>query len=600
LIRLGDKEAVVQRYELDADSLYGAFVSGGREVIRHRAAIDRINVFPVADGDTGTNLAMTLGAVIERSLPLATVGATMKAMADAALSGARGNSGMIFAQFLAGLGEAMGDTVSLSSHDFTHAARNAERRAHEAVLTPVSGTILTVIKDWVRGLEEHQGLREFGLIFQNTLKRARESLENTTNLLPVLKRERVVDAGAEGFFRFLSGATRYLTSESAGLAPEADVELAELPREEHGGERPAHRYCTEVLIKGRGIDLGLLRSELPSFGDCGIAAGGPERARVHVHTDDPAAVIRRLSDFGTVQEQKVDDMLREYEVVHERKYPIALVTDSVCDLPRELVDRYQIHVVPLSIVSGGAQYLDGLTVSNEGVYSMMEGREGYPTTSQPSPAALRLLYSFLSSHYDSVIAIHVSGALSGTCAQSEREASRFPEKRITVIDSKQDSGAQGLLVLRAAELIAEGRSHDEVVASVKEGIARTRIFVAVPSLKYMVRGGRVSPLKGLLAALLNLRPIVSLDGAGASKLYGKAFSMEASLRAVERLSRDFLGDGKLRAYGVVHGGAKEEAERFAARLEAAFGRKPLFIQEISPIIALNAGRGALAAVVMKE
>ena len=590
----------MQRYELDADSLYGAFVSGGREVIRNRAAIDRINVFPVADGDTGTNLAMTLGAVIEGSLPSATVGATMKSIADAALSGARGNSGMIFAQFLAGLGEAMGDAVSITSRDFTHAARNAERRAHEAVLTPVAGTILTVIRDWVGGLEEHQGLREFGLIFQHTLRRARESLENTTNLLPVLKRERVVDAGAEGFFKFLSGATRYLTSDARDLPLEAEGNLADLPREEHGGERPSHRYCTEVLVRGSGLDLGLLRSGLPAFGDCGIAAGGSERARVHVHTDDPAAVVRRLSEFGIVEEQKVDDMLREYEVVHERKYPIALVTDSVCDLPRELVDRYQVHVVPLSIISGAAQYLDGLTVSNEGVYSMMERREGYPTTSQPSPATFRLLYSFLTSHYESVIAIHVSGALSGTCAQSAREASRFPEKRITVIDSRQDSGAQGLLVLRAAELIAEGRGHDEVVESVKEWIAKTRIFVAVSSLKYMVRGGRVSPLKGFLATALNLRPIVSLDGSGASKLYGKAFSMEQSLEALQGHAEDFLGDGKLRAYGIVHGGSAEAAERFGARLEAVFGRKPLFIQEISPVIALNAGRGAIAAVIMKE
>jgi uncharacterized protein len=587
------------RHELDSKALYGCFVSGGNEIMRKREAINKINVFPVADGDTGTNLAMTMGAVIERSSPMDSAGSTMRSMAQAALTGARGNSGIIFAQFFAGLSEHLGDTTTISSDLFAEAAMTAERRARESVLVPVEGTILTVIKDWVRELQELKHLREFGLIFQRTLKAAKRSLDNTPNLLPELKRRNVVDAGAEGFFRFLSGATKYLVSDSEAI-PAAAGRTAELPASAHGGEYPLYRYCVEALIRGRDIDLRGLKSELPALGDCGIAAGGGDLARAHVHTDDPARAVARLASYGELAEQKVDDMLREYEAAHSRKYPIALVTDSVCDLPRSLIDAYQIHVVPLNISIGGAQYLDGLTIRNDRIYEAMEARGAYPTTAQPSPAAFRLLYSFLSTYYDSVIAIHVSGKLSGTFGLSRKEAERISDKRITVIDSRNDSGSQGLIVLRAAELIAEGRSHDEVVAAVEDSIPKARILVGVPTLKYMVKGGRVSPLKGALARLLGLKPIVSLDEEGGSRLIGKAFSTKSNLRKIVSLVEEFVGDGKIRSFGVVHAGDSGDAGEFASRLEAALGRKPLFIQEISPIIALNAGPGTMAAVVMKE
>jgi DegV family protein with EDD domain len=590
----------MQRYELDSVSLYNAFVSGGKEIMRKREAINKINVFPVADGDTGTNLAMTMTSLIEHSIPMPTAGETMRAMAEAAISGARGNSGIIFAQFFVGLSESIGETATVSSDAFARAAKNAERRAREAVLVPIEGTILTVIKDWVRAFEEHKHLRDFGLIFQRSLRGAKQSLDNTPNLLSILRAEHVVDAGAEGFFRFLSGATKYLVSDTADIAADVADGLVDLPPLAHGGDYPVYRYCTEVFIRGEGLDLGRLRKELGSLGDCGIVAGSSEKVRVHVHTDDPALVVRRMASHGTVREQKVDDMLREYEVTHSRKYPIALVTDSVCDLPKGLLDKYQIHVVPLSINIGGSQYLDGLTISNERIYEGMEAIGPYPTTSQPSPAVFKLLYSFLSTYYESIIAIHVAGKLSGTFGLSTREAALLPDKRITVIDSRNNSGSQALIVLRAAELIAEGKSHDEVVAAIEASIPKARILVGVPTLKYMVKGGRVSQLKGALAAIFNLKPIVSLDEEGGSKICGKAFSRRKNLRRIVELAREFIGKDALRCYGVVHAGNPADAEDFASLLEKSLGKKPHFIQEISPIIALNAGKGTLAAVLMKE
>ena len=167
-------------------------------------------------------------------------------------------------------------------------------------------------------------------------------------------------------------------------------------------------------------------------------------------------------------------MVEQFDVVYRRKYPIALVTDSACDLPREILDAYQIHVVPLSILVDGVEYLDGLTVSPRELHAMVRTAKRHPTTSQPPAATFNRLYSYLSSHYDSIIAIHLSAKLSGTWEVSRREAERLPGKKITVIDSRHLSGSLGLIVLRAAEEIAAGRSHEEVVAAVESFLPRAR------------------------------------------------------------------------------------------------------------------------------
>jgi hypothetical protein len=293
-------------------------------------------------------------------------------------------------------------------------------------------------------------------------------------------------------------------------------------------------------------------------------------------------------------------MVEQFDAVHRRKYPIALVTDSACDLPREILDAYQIHVVPLSLLVDGVEYLDGLTVSPREFHGMVRTAKHHPTTSQPPAATFHRLYSYLSSHYDSIIAIHLSAKLSGTWEVSRREAVRFEQKKITVIDSRHLSGSLGLIVLRAAEEIAAGKSHEEVAAAVECFLPRAENLVSVKTLAHMVKGGRVSPLQGMAAKILNMKPIVSVDREGKSVLYGKAFSTRANVNKILRMVADRHREHPLRSYAVVHAKAPERAEQLARRLREIVGKDPLYIMEISPIVSLNAGPGALSVVTMSE
>ncbi len=587
---------------LDGRRIFDAFNSGARQVIDHQDHLNRINVFPVPDGDTGTNLAATLSHTMGSTRVTDSVGDTIVSMSDAAIIGARGNSGAIFAQFLSGLSEALHQSPIATLDLFAHAVRNARARAYQAISHPREGTILSVISDWSRSLVEHaRESRTFHELFDRTLPAVEESLRRTPDQLAVLKQSGVVDAGAQGFYHFVRGARDYLVTGKAPSSQDSrvlDLDAAhDVPASEEG---IAFRYCTEVMLSLEKKGLEGLRAEIEPLGDSLIVVNAGQKARVHLHTDRPADLVEALRRRGRILAQKADDMRLQFQTVHRRKHPIALVTDSSCDLPQEVLDEHQVHVVPMRILFGDDQYIDRVTITPEGFARRQRNARRYPTTSQPPSAELHHMFAWLSSHYESVIAVHLSGRMSGTFAASTREAAKVPGARITVIDSRHLSGSLGLIVLRAAEAIADGAGHDEVARLIESSISKARILVSVKTLDYMVRGGRVSPLRGMLGKLANLKPIVSVDAEGKSLLFGKAFSVRANIEKILSMVDEEYAAHRMRAYAVVHARVPEAARQLAARLKGITGTDPLYVMEISPVVSLNSGPGALSVVTMRE
>ncbi len=596
---------------LDGSVLYQAFTYGSRKVIRRKEHLNRINVFPVPDGDTGSNLSSTLQSIMENTKASRSAGETLKSIAEAALDGARGNSGIIFAQFLNGLSEALEHAQAITQEAFGAAVRTAARRAYEAISNPVEGTMLTVMKEWseaVVRLQQQTG--SFQELFHRSCDAALESLRRTPEKLSALRQAKVLDAGAQGFVDFLHGMRDFF---SGDLAPELLEAFDEIPdRGEGPGEAPdvhsfgedaaiPFRYCCEALIRGETIDPGRLREDLRGSGDSLIVAGGKRRARVHIHTSDPEPVFARISLHGSMQQQKVDDMVRQFAVIHRRKYPIALVTDSTCDLPREILDRYQIHVVPVTLAFGEEEYIDRITMMPDTFYDRQRSSIEPPRTSQPNPGMFRKLYSFLAEHYDSIIALHISGPLSGTMSTSLQEASRIAESRpempLSVIDARHTTGALGLLVLHAAEEIARGRRHEEVVEAIRKAIPATDLFVAVPTIRHMVRSGRVGGLRGMLGKLLGIRPIVVMNGdEGTVELQRKSFSHEANIRHLMDRVAEIHRHQPLAAWGVAHAHSVDRAREVARELESRLGKAPEFIVDASPALGLHTGWGTIALV----
>jgi DegV family protein with EDD domain len=594
---------------LTGKGYYYAFLAGAKRILENQKELNRINVFPVPDADKGSNMASTVRAIIERVRPNRSYKVTSTAIAAAALEGARGNSGVILAQFLYGLGAESRDSQDISLAQFAQSARSAVRHMYEAIANPMEGTMITVIRRWAESVESAKEESEsFVKVLARAQVRAVEALQETRYRLEAMRRANVVDAGSKGVVLFLEGMIDFLVKPShkklASVRGSA-VEIEDVTEIPVGEIR--YRYCTEALIRPlrgtAGLDKEALKRSIEGFGDSLVIAGSPDALRFHIHTDTPAELFYKIRNVGAISRQKADDMLRQSEAAHRRKWPIALVTDSSCDLPQALFDRYQVHVVPVQLSFGDSPYLDKVTITPDQFYTMLDERPEYPKTAQPTPQALESLYSSLAGHYDSIVAVHLSQKLSGTYSNSLAAAGRVSKqtgKTITVVDSKTLSGALGLVVLELARLIEAGKSHDEVVAAAERIRSKARILVGVRTLKYMVRSGRVSPMAGAVAKLLNLKPIVSVSESGESKIFDKAFSQKGILKKTLRHLRAALAAGRVLDYGILHAHNPGDAATYAAEVEAVVGTKPTFIMDISPAIGANAGVGTVAVSFLVE
>ena len=589
---------------LDGPRLYYAFLAGGEAVIRDQAYLDRINVFPVPDSDTGTNLASTMRSIFERARASRSAGATLGSIADAALLGARGNSGLIFAQFLFGLSQEVREESRLTPGHFAEIVRRAVQHARRAILSPVEGTMLTVLHDWAEALyAERLKKSDFVELLHHALQAAERSVRETPKKLAVLARAGVVDAGAKGFFDFLEGVAAFIGKGS--LKAVRQVRPAELPAppDVHAG-RPTltKRYCSEALLVGEGIDIEAVQDLVRRSGESAIVAGSSSKLRLHVHTDDAAGLFFELQKHGTIQDIKADDMLRQYEAAHERKSPIAVLTDSACDLPRAVLDDHQVHVIPFNLFFGDSLFLDKVTIEPDRFYDLLRTRPEMPKSAQPSQALVQRSLDFLAGHYDKIIAVAISGGLTGFYGQllKAREALGLDASRLAVIDSRHLSVSEGLIVLRVLEAVRAGRPLEEIAGEAGDWVQATKLWVDIKTLKYMVRGGRVSPLKGLLAAVLNIKPIVTLDAEGKAAILGKSFSRRANMTKILGLIREATAGRPVWNYGLVHAQNPERASRYAEALERMFGRPPAFVSEVSPVVGVHNGIGVVGVGLMFE
>jgi DegV family protein with EDD domain len=591
--------------EMDGRRLYYTFIAGARKVIEHQVELNKINVFPVNDGDTGTNLASTIRAVVDSLHPHRSYKITADRIAETTLVNARGNSGIIFAQFLYGMSSETGNFKTITTGQFAESIKNSVRYIYEAVANPVEGTMLTVIKDWANYIyDNREKTKDFNNLFTSSLDVLYKSLKETKSKLKVLAKANVVDAGAKGFVLFVEGIIDFITHRNLKELIKSKAETGLFEKiEESIPEKVEFRFCTEALIKGSRIDHNSLLATLNRYGNSIVIAGSDSIRRLHVHTNTPAELFDELRLTGTLAFQKADDMIRQSDVVYNRKWKIALVTDSTCDLSQDLLDKYQINVLPININFGENHYLDKVTIKPEQFYKLLKENKDYPKSSQVNEKSFVNLYSHLASHYDSIIAVHLSDKLSGTFNSSKKAAAEISKefnKPITVINSKNLSGALGLVVLRTAKAIEEGHSHDQVTEMAEKWTKDVRIFVSVKDLKYLIRGGRLSAVKGLLARMLNINPIVSIDASGKAIVFDKAFNQKANMEKVMKYIKDINSKNKIWNYIVLHANNDDGADWFTRKMETLCEKEPVSVVNISPIIGANAGIGAAAVALITE
>lgn len=592
---------------IDYKELANAFQQGAILVLNERRELNQINVFPVSDADTGSNLASLMQAILEETKKESTsVIEVFEKVADASLVGARGNSGIIFAQYFNGIyNNLLIQEEKSSVASFVHSVKLAIVEAYQAISDPVEGTIITVIRSWAEALNDIDPVHGLDKILPKALTKAEQALEHTTNQLKVLQRNQVVDAGAKGFYLFMVGFTQAFVDKETE-APDRnyidDSPKIGISETQHvNTAEPKFRYCTEVLLDQVTKSKAEIQMDLAPYGDSLIVAVNRNKARIHIHSNQPDEVLHYLSKVGQPMQQKADDMLLQYQINQQRKASIALVTDSIADIPSEYLLANQIHVLPMNILIGDTSYLDKLTIQSKQFFELINALHDRATSSQPTLKTVENLFSFLETRYEAVIVITVAKKLSGTFHTVKEAAKKKTSSvKIEVIDSKLNSAAQGLLVMNANELIQSGAGFEDVVKHIKNKRNKLKIVVSVDDLDPMIESGRIPQFAGKIAKKINLKPIVSLNETGEGKLSDFAFSLKGNERKVIQQLKKHHKKNKVRRYVVIHAGEEERALQLKNKLSEALGFQPSYMMDISTVVAMSAGQGSIAVAFEEE
>ena len=590
--------------KLTGKELYWSIISGGKKIIEHQEEINKINVFPVPDGDTGSNLAATATSIIYNSKENDSINIVASSVGDAALDGARGNSGVILAQFLYGIGIEVKDSENLSPQKFAEIIKKASDYVYKAIPSPQEGTIITVIRKWAEYIHANKNnFTDFDTLFTKAEVIAKEALAHTTEQLEVLRIAKVVDAGAKGFVFFIEGMKETLLTRSFSreyhdiehlLMYDYDFPMAEA---EALTEDSLHnRYCTETCLIGKNMSREAVLEVLEEDSDSIIIAGSDKKIRLHFHTNNPAKMFDKLRKFGNFTFQKVEDMRLQYNVTHHRKNSIAFVVDSGITLSPEFMDKNQVHLIPVSIEIDKVSYQDGRTMNIELFKQYFTDKNTVIKTSQPSPKSYADLFGYLSHYYESIIVLTMDSGVSGTYRSALQGKELILSKKdikIDIIDSKELAAGASTTSHFIVKDIEDGLSHDDIVKNAQKNIAHTTSYLNFLSIDHLVKNGRLGVLTGGVIKALNLCPVLEMEN-GKLTITGKAFGFKKAItKNIEAIIKK-SANRSVKGYVFSHAEISDDMKEYYLKsLEEIFGYPPLEVNVVSPCIVNHVGYGAV-------
>jgi fatty acid kinase/fatty acid kinase fatty acid binding subunit len=587
---------------LDGRRFRLAVIAAAKSLIRNEDYLNKINVFPVPDGDTGTNMAATLHAIVTslRNNTDFALAEMSQHVSETALDGARGNSGSILAQFFYGLATELAKSKHVTTQEFAKAAVAATKHSYEAMADPKEGTILSVIRVWGEAWEEQAKTHDnFVYILRYALNECKIELEKSPAKLKLEGKMKYVDSGGLGFINMLEGVEEFIKSPNLKQLLEGLKErLVPIAGSHDIAYDPdvKYRFCTECLVDSKYFDRNHIRDLLLPLGDSLILAGSTTRLKLHIHTNAPETVFTILSQFGSVRRKKVDDMKRQVHHRNQKLQEIALVVDSASDISDEVAEKYNINIVPLRISFGKEEFIDGVTIDNTLFYDRMKNGKIIPKTSQPAPRDIENLYRFLLTHYKHIISLHVSDKVSGTYQAALQAAARVDAKRITVFNTKSGSIGEQIMAIKSADMIAQGNSVHEIINFLTSLHGEFKMIIMLDTVKYAVKGGRLKPYLGGLLKLFGLIPLVTITPDGKTDKEGIVPRGKRGWKPSIKKFKNFFGDNVPDEIGIIHANCLDKAKKFEELLRKHFPKAKYYYGEFGPVIGTYAGPGAMVFV----
>ena len=508
--------------------LRAALTSGYERLAAWSDLLDQINVFPVADADTGCNLMISLA-------PLHRSKASTEKILRRLLASATGNSGNIAACFFAGF------VAENPSKDLHRAIKIGRERAWQAISDPKPGTILTVF-DTLQVTLEGTPAEPLAVMYPTLIDRLEESVLATADMLPELKAAGVVDAGALGIFIFMEGFFNQLAGQENGFRPITKTFRNKLKPPLECGTGDADGYCVDTLVEiDKNGDSSL--KKLRSYGNSLIVQRGPERLKLHLHTGQQDAVRKQLEGMGRVVRWSVTDLRRApgSRPATDKPPAIHIVTDAAGSITRQDAARWGVTLLDSYIVVGDTS-LPETVIDPAEIYALM--RKGVKvTTAQASVFERHQRFQSLISRHGTTLYLCVGSVYTGNFRESAAwKENNDPDDRLTIIDTGLASGRLGIVALSTARHAGRVDRAEEVLRFAAAAVQESAEYLFLDQLQYLAASGRLPKAKGYFGDFFHLKPVISPTAAGAVKV-GTLRNQDEQLDfALERLANDLKPD----------------------------------------------------------
>jgi DegV family protein with EDD domain len=563
--------------------------------------INKINVFPVPDQDTGTNLAKTLEGIKKEieGKEFKDLEEISKVALDGALISARGNAGVIYTGFLAGFLPKL-DKNPVDAKKLAEAFEEGRKRAWRSMANPKQGTILDVIDAAAETFKrEAEKEKDIVKIFEKVIEKAKEALLATREKMEIFKKANVVDAGGLGFLMILES---YLDA----LRPEGKKEeKKERPSEEirRFVQVLANRFEVVALISNPKLDEEKAREKLKRLGNCLDIVKVENKMKVHIHTDYPDEVRDVLKRIGKIEDLRIEDMAKEIAGEPSvRKVSIGIVTEDVASILPKILERYQIELAKTKFEWPELEKIEGENLYQKIKKAYEMKIETRPRTSQAMPKDYFDAYKKQLQRFDKVLCLTLTSKISG-CYNSAIQAREMLEEkereRVFVFDTLHGAAGQALFVLRAIELIQEQREIEEIIEELKKLIPKTQTYVIFADPKGPEFIGRITKSQAnwiRRMKKMGIQPVMKIKNGILTK-GGMVFAKdepEALFKKIKKESEKDRKSGKKIRVIINHADNLEGAKKLKGLLKE-IGAEVSFISEGPPIVCAVTGPGTLIA-----
>jgi DegV family protein with EDD domain len=586
---------------LTQNELKRMFLLSYERIEEKKEEINKINVFPVPDQDTGTNLAKTLEGIKKEieGKEFKDLEEISKVALDGALISAQGNAGVIYTGFLAGFLPKLNKNP-VNAKKLAEAFEEGRKRAWKSMANPKEGTILDVIDAAAETFKkEAEKEKDIVKIFEKVIEKAKEALLATREKMEIFKKANVVDAGGLGFLMILES---YLDA----LRPDGKKEeKRESPSEEirRFVQVLTNRFEVVALVLDPKFDEEGVREKLKKLGNCLDIVKVENKMKIHIHTDYPDEVRDVLRKIGRIEDLRIEDMAKEIAGEPSvRKVSIGIVTEDVASILPKILERYQIELAKTKFDWPELEKIEGENIYQKIKKAYEMKIETRPRTSQAMPKDYFDAYKKQLQRFDKVLCLTITSKISGcynSAIQAREMLSENERERVFVFDTLHGAAGQALFVLRAIELIQEQREIEEIIEELKKLILKTQTYVIFADPKGIEFIGRITKSQAnwiRRMKKMGIQPVMKIKNGILTK-GGMVFAKdepEALFKKIKKESEKDRKSGKKIRVVINHADNLEGAKKLKDLLKG-IGAEVSFISEGPPIVCAVTGPGTLIA-----